>query len=548
MLWTGLFSIVLAVANNYGSRIVIGDSPYNDLMDASYVTPLTWTDAIGIPVLAVILYRAIAVLRILRQKVHAAMQGRQILRSREVAPAVPAVVIFLCWLPYYVLYYPGIVLGDSVSQIEQALGNWVLQNHHPVMHTQFIRLCIWLGSLYGDLTLGIAIYSIVQMLLLAAMYGYMIAWLSRKRVPMIALVCITAFYALMPFFGAMSIAMWKDPLFGTVGMVLSLELYDYVAATMAGDREGQRRRLCRILIEALALAFLRNNGVYILLFALLVLLVIALLRSNLRRGCINLMLSMLAVVSIHSVITGPVYTRLGVMAGEKVESVGLFLNQMASVAAADDGVMSDEDAAFMDHLLPLEQYAEKYRPCVVDKLKWDNEFDGTYLSDHMPEFVRTYLSLGMKNPGKYIDAWAMMTFGYWAPDYWQFNSDKWNVPNGDFNIVANSDLDIRQTPLYELPTTGRYGIFTLYGSMISLGLVDWMMLFACLVLITRRDTAGITAMTISLGALATMLIASPFYYWQRYGTIQYDLLPVYLYFLARRREPIGTLFRTSMEY
>ena len=69
---------------------------------------------------------------------------------------------------------------------------------------------------------------------------------------------------------------------------------------------------------------------------------------------------------------GPVYTKLD-LNGEPVESLGIFLNQMASVVAYD-GDMTEEDREYMNGLLPLENYKDTYRPCVVDLLKWDQNF------------------------------------------------------------------------------------------------------------------------------------------------------------------------------
>lgn len=150
-LWTGLFSILLAFACNCGSHVFIGEDPYHDLMDASYVTGLGWRDAIAIPVLAVVFYRAIAVLRRLYGRLRSELIHRAFMRSRRIPAWMPALVIWLCWMPYYILYYPGIVLGDSASQIWQSIGEYQLSNHHPVVHTLWIKLCIQIGSLYGGL-------------------------------------------------------------------------------------------------------------------------------------------------------------------------------------------------------------------------------------------------------------------------------------------------------------------------------------------------------------------------------------------------------------
>lgn len=535
----GVFSILLAVASNYGSRIFIGNFPYTDLMDTSYVTAFGIIDAIGIPVMAVVVYRSVFLFIGAWGKISKISPTIMRQPCREIPTWLPAILIFVCWLPYLVLYYPGIILGDSTSQIYQAIGDTVLSNHHPVAHTLLIRACIQLGALLGgDLTFGCAVYSVLQMVLLSLTLGMMLSWLSRRHVSQVFLIAATFFFAVLPFFGGMSIAMWKDPLFGASAIVLTLETYDYVNCVIACDQKGQIKRLAGIAMCALVFVFIRNNGFYALLVVMLAVSAAALRKADMRKGCIRLLGVLLPAVCVYKVITGPVYTYCKVQPSEKVESVGLFLNQMASVAAAD-GVMSDSDREYMNYLLPIGEYREKYRPCVVDCLKWDGNFNGTYLSEHMKEFYRTYVSLAIKNSGKYLNAWALQTFGYWAPNYWQFNESGANLANGNFGDLPNSSLDITQNPLSELPRTGIYAIFSLYGTILSLGIVDWIMLFAGLVMLIRKNTAGCISLTFSLGIFATMLIASPYYYWQRYGTAQYYLLPVYLYFIASQCQELN---------
>lgn len=77
-----------------------------------------------------------------------------------------------------------------------------------------------------------------------------------------------------------------------------------------------------------------------------------------------------------------------------VESLGIPLNQMARVVALD-GDMSDSDRAYMDELLPIEEYRSKYRPCCTDLLKWDANFNGAALDEG---FLSHWLSMLVRNP------------------------------------------------------------------------------------------------------------------------------------------------------
>ena len=60
-----------------------------------------------------------------------------------------------------------------------------------------------------------------------------------------------------------------------------------------------------------------------------------------------------------------------------------------------------------------------------------------------------------------------------------------------------------------------------------------------IILIGKRKYSWLVILAPSLGNIATLLIASPYAYWQRYGLVEYYLLPVYvvivIYALKKRK-------------
>ena len=95
---------------------------------------------------------------------------------------IMAGIIFACYLPLFLSFFPGIVSVDSVVQIRQAIGEteqW--SNWHPVLHTAFMALPINIGfNMFGDLTAGIAMATLVQMIILSLIFGYVCDWAIRK--------------------------------------------------------------------------------------------------------------------------------------------------------------------------------------------------------------------------------------------------------------------------------------------------------------------------------------------------------------------------------
>ena len=96
-----------------------------------------------------------------------------------------ALLIFLSWLPIFLQYYPGVVTNDSLNQIYQGVGEHQLTSHHPVIHTLIIGACMRLGILIRDCNLGIAIYSIFQMIAMSTIFSYSLFYMARKKVPVL---------------------------------------------------------------------------------------------------------------------------------------------------------------------------------------------------------------------------------------------------------------------------------------------------------------------------------------------------------------------------
>ncbi len=561
--WIMLFSVMLSSASIQGALLRIKGETYTGLVKENYIGYFTARDAAALVIFAAGLYYSLRLLLPLLQKannrLHLKKPSETLPHSEENEETsrkkegflhknrtflLTMAALFICWFPYFVAYYPGFILGDSCSSIRQALEMDDLSNHYPVMYTLFIRFCLHIGDFFGSLTFGCAIYSLLQMLFLAYALARSIHWLCRHGLPWQGGILLTVFFGITPFFGQISIAMWKDPVFSASLLLWTLLLLDHIQPVRKRKNSEKRIQPHRIdwifllknSILLLLICLSRNNGIYLALFCALVFILACLLFGKKKRqiaGLKEAAAGTLSLVILCSIITGPVYTAAGVEPTEKVEQVGVMMNQMARTVALS-GNMSDRDRAFMKKLLPLKKYEKAYRPCVVDLLKWDEDFDGDYLNKHPGEFYRTYFSMGIKNPRSYFQAWELLTFGYWVPNQWELFHDDGNLGKGGLGSIGKDEkLNRLIHPVYigEKYKTGLRIYFSSNGTMPALGSVCWILLFALLIVVIRREWTLMIALMPSIALFLTLLLASPYYYWQRYGLAEYYLLPVYIYII-----------------
>ena len=300
--------------------------------------------------------------------------------------------------------------------------------------------------------MGLAIYSVIQMGIMALGIGLMVQWIrTRFRLNRWLTWLMLVVFGCSPYIAQYSIAIWKDPIFSVTIVCVTILLFDILYVET--DKKQNIIRNILLLISVLAMIFSRNNGFYIAI-AIVCLSVFLLFRKMTRQKGIQILVICLIVMIASKFITGPVYDAYGIVKDdEKAESYGIFLAQMARVVV-ENGELSAEDSDYMGRLLPMEEYQSAYTPCLVDNLKWNPNFQKEVLEDG---FFRTYLSILRKNPRICFEAWELQTFGFWSVNQKWVNGFTGNILNG--------------VPRNIYPEYGIYS--TMYTNWIYSLVIDW---------------------------------------------------------------------------
>lgn len=454
---------------------------------------------------------------------------------RFLSVAVRALVIFLLYLPFFLRYFPGLFFGDTFSSFAQIMGWNPLSNHHPVAFTMMMAVCIKIVGLMGmSPSVGVALLTVLQMACVASTFGYLSIWVSsRLGVSSRWSWLLVAFFGLSRYCALYSVALWKDPLFSCCLILVVTMLAD---AVMGKGSWSSALRLLVFGALALGVMLLRNNGLYICAALFVVLAIVATL-SRLGRiaplePAPRLAASFGLALVICLVITGPVYSAIGVVPSEAVESVGIPLAQMARVAALD-GDMTESDRSYMNELLPLDRYKEVYRPSFIDPLKWNEDFNAEHLEDG---FWTHWASMLSRNPSIYFEAWELQTFGFWAPNITGADNLPENFLMGaPYNLMADTGASAGVAFRNLLASFGD-GVDAAIGLnawSISGAVVFWLLVFSAVLLVSRGRPRFALPLLPFLLLYGTLFIASPIWYWPRYIVAAQFGLPVVLVVVAR---------------
>ena len=297
-------------------------------------------------------------------------------------------IIFICWLPCYFAYYPGIFSYDIEYQSLQAVGKLSWSSFHPVLHTLFIKFCYKIGSFFGDIKAGLIVYSFAQMAIMSFIFSAVIAYMSKFKMHLYFKIAALLYFALNPFNAIFSFIPVKDVLFTGFFVLLTMMIIDiYFRA---------EEFFCSVIKQIsfgfllLLVAFFRNNALYMLVLFLICFILIY------RRYWKNILIISLSFLILYSVITGPVFSVLNIEDGNSREALSVPMQQISLVVLNHEEKLTSGELAEIDEIIPLRIIRNRYNPRSADVIK--HYFRNDVYDSNSSKYHRLWFSLFLKYP------------------------------------------------------------------------------------------------------------------------------------------------------
>lgn len=243
------------------------------------------------------------------------------------------------------------------------------------------------------------------------------------------------------------------------------------------------------LLSSLGMVLLRNNGVFVLFASALAVVALGSACHDWKKYARSILCAAM-VVLIFTVVTGPVCSALGALPSERSESVGVPLSQMAR-AAALDGEMSESDRAYLNEIIPIDEYRQLYTSCCTDTLKWAPGFNNEPLGKGM--WVH-WLPMLVKNPNVYFQAWELQTFGFWTVNTETQADWPWNIGGGvPRNVDPTRAEELSALDIYANPSAlseSVTSVFSVDSWSIPIGWLLWICLYMAICLCAVGEGNG----------------------------------------------------------
>lgn len=422
----------------------------------------------------------------------------------------------LCWLPYFLYEYPGIMTPDSINQFEQVLHIKAYSNHHPFVHTMIFKLFYQIGfSLTSNMVIAVSFYTFFQMCFLAFSIFYFLKTLETFRIRQGILILITLFYAVVPYHAVFSVTLWKDIPFAAAVLLFGCSI-------LRMFREKSLPTLAMFVCSGVMICLLRSNGWYGFLFCLPFLL------FHYRKSAKIVFPAIAAILLAAVIVKYPVMNALHVTQPDFVESLSIPAQQIAAVLS-HDRTLTDRQRELIEQVIDTAYVKDLYNPTFADNIKeLVRAGNQEYLSAHKGEFFRLWVSLGLTYPADYLKAYINQTYGYWYPDSF--------YPVADGEGISATDLGVSHTPLIGGPIVIKSkeialklgSMLPIYSLLWSMGIAFWFFLFCIGNAFARKEKAKLVCYLPSFALYLTVMIATPVATDFRYVYFMVFSLPFYL--------------------
>ncbi len=422
-------------------------------------------------------------------------------------------IILVCWLPFYLKFFPGNVTSDSTTQILQAIAH-EYSNHHPVFQTWMIQGVLALTSLFTDsMNAAVATFIAFQCVFLALVYSYVVTTMFELNVKHSICVGILIYYAVMPYNIMMALNMWKDTLFSAGVLLVVLSSWRMLKLNTYSD-------MGLLFVGGLFTCMLRNNGLY----SFLVFAPIAAVIFWKTKKCAVVVL--VATIVMTYIIRGPIFAYYSVSEPNVVESIAIPMQQVACVVS-QDVELSEEERKLISNVIDVSKIKETYDEHVVDPIKnlILERGNTEEIKEKKGEYFRLWLRLGMRNPGMYLKAFVDQTEGYYNPDIqrWQYTQGVWDTQMPIYsapllpNVICKALEWFVSDWLYYVPVL---------GMLKSMGFFVWLMFMLLGLCIIKKNYQALLLFAPLILYWGTIIVATPVYAEFRYVYCIFLVMPI----------------------
>jgi hypothetical protein len=262
--------------------------------------------------------------------------------SRTFLKLLYYVIPMVFGLVYWLAFFPGVMSFDSLSQWDQ-LSRLYITDLHPAFHTILLWLLtrIWYSP---------AMISLFQVLLASIVIGYGLNTIQKvSHIPGYVLIALGFLFTANPLVGIMDVTLWKDVLYSTAVLLLTIYLFKLVSCDGEWILKPQHYILLGFTLAMIWLV--RFNGFPVVVVSLITIIIIY------KKYFKHFVYASLITTAIILFVIGPLYTWFNVKREMRFNYGVAFIHPVAAYVNSlpDLANLSDEEKQYLNQMYPLDK-------------------------------------------------------------------------------------------------------------------------------------------------------------------------------------------------
>lgn len=336
-----------------------------------------------------------------------------------------SVIIFLSWMIYILLGYPGSVAGDAIGQLNQFFYG-EFNTHHPPLSTVLMGAFVSFGVTIGNGAIGIFLYLVFQTVICSIIIGFSACKIHRLGLNRKWCYFFVSLFAFLPIFGMYAQYFEKDMLYSIFTLLFMITAVGIVLEKKSGFRSAL---VC--FAVGILCCFLRNNGIYAVVPLYLIIAFVC--KKNKERGVYFVFGAL--TIGVYVLFNAIAVPALSIEPGNIREALSIPMQQSARYIRDYNFDVSDEELSAMELFFEnYEEVADTYEPPCADEIKSMVIIE----KKNLPRYFRSWATMGLRHPECYHHAFMCLNYGYLAPNEQNVEPS----PSSDLVLEQLSNLGI----------------------------------------------------------------------------------------------------------
>lgn len=312
-------------------------------------------------------------------------------------------IIIVCWIPTLLAFYPTILNYDAPQQIVMFTKNKMTADN-PILSTILMGGLYTIGFLMNNTAVGMFLYSVVQMSIMAIIFAYAVKFIEKKTHKKWIRNVSIIFYALFPYNQLFPLMTTKDTLFAGLVLFFIILLYEF----MEEKKSNISNYIYVILIGVLMLLF-RNNAVYA--FVATVPFLFLILFKN-KKQLKKILVLFFLIIVFYQISYNVLLTLTNAKQISKRATTSIFSQAIGKLCREKADELTDEEKEEIDYYFQdYKLLAKKYKSNISDTANRLIMYEN--IEKDKMKFANFMIGLGKKYPMVFVDSCLNTIRGYW---------------------------------------------------------------------------------------------------------------------------------------